>query len=280
MSAASQGLAKEPAIPALDDGERIARLRLIRSENVGPVAWRHLIERYGSASPALAALPSLARRAGRPTPRICGEREAVAELEALERLGARPIVHGEPAYPEALAVLPDAPPVISVKGRGDLFDRPAVAIVGARNASIAGKRYARTLARELGEAGFAVVSGLARRPAGHGRAALLVDRFSPLAVAAVGTIALSGILTAALYLGTAADPWATGYGRVLLAKGVLFLATGAVGAYNWRRLTPRLGNPAGTRALLRSVRLELALAAGVLLATAVLAHLALPREME
>ena len=162
VSAASQGLAKEPALPALDDGERIARLRLIRSENVGPVAWRHLIERYGSASPALAALPSLARRAGRPTPRICGEREAVAELEALERLGARPIVHGEPAYPEALAVLPDAPPVISVKGRGDLFDRPAVAIVGARNASIAGKRYARTLARELGEAGFAVVSGLAR----------------------------------------------------------------------------------------------------------------------
>ena len=162
MFAASQGLAKAPTVPALDDGERVARLRLIRSENVGPVAWRHLIERYGSASPALAALPSLARRAGRPAPRICGEREAVAELEALERLGARPIVHGEPAYPEALAVLPDAPPVISVKGRGDLFDRPAVAIVGARNASIAGKRYARTLARELGEAGFAVVSGLAR----------------------------------------------------------------------------------------------------------------------
>lgn len=126
----------------------------------------------------------------------------------------------------------------------------------------------------------AVVSGLARRPEGHGRAAVLVDRFSPLAVAAVGTVALSGILTAALYLGTFADPWATGYGRVLLAKVVLFLATGAVGAYNWRRLTPRLGNPAGTRALLRSVRLELALAAGVLLATAVLAHLAMPREME
>lgn len=162
MSAASQGLAKAPTVPALDDGERIARLRLIRSENVGPVAWRHLIERYGSAAGALAALPSLARAAGRPTPRICGEREAVAELEALERLGARAVAHGEPAYPEALAVLPDAPPVISVKGRGDLFDRPAVAVVGARDASIAGRRYARTLARELGEAGFAVVSGLAR----------------------------------------------------------------------------------------------------------------------
>ena len=162
VSVASQGLAKASTVPALDDEGRIACLRLIRSENVGPIAYRHLIERYGSASRALEALPSLARRGGNPTPRICGEREALAELEALERLGARPIVLGEPAYPEALAMLPDAPPVISVKGRSDLLDRPAVAVVGARNASIAGRRYARTLARELGEAGFAVVSGLAR----------------------------------------------------------------------------------------------------------------------
>lgn len=162
MSAAPRGLAKASTIPALDDEGRIACLRLIRSENVGPIAYRHLIERYGSAPRALEALPSLARRRGAPAPRVCGEREAAAELETLERLGARTIMLGEPAYPEALAMLPDAPPVISVKGRGDLLDRPAVAVVGARNASTAGRQYARTLARELGEADFAVVSGLAR----------------------------------------------------------------------------------------------------------------------
>ena len=93
-------------------------------------------------------------------------------------------------------------------------------------------------------------------------------------------IALSGTVTAVIYVGTFANLPATGYGRVLLLKVVLFLATGAVGAYNWRTLLPRLGNATGTRALLRSARLELTLAAGVLLTTAVLVHLAMPREME
>ncbi len=126
----------------------------------------------------------------------------------------------------------------------------------------------------------AVAGGLAERPRGHRRVAALVGRFSPLAVAAVGSIAVTGVLTAALYVGGFAELGTTGYGRVLLVKVVLFLAAGAVGAWNWRRLTPRLGDAAGTRALLRSARLELVLAAGVLAATAVLAHLAMPGEME
>ena len=126
----------------------------------------------------------------------------------------------------------------------------------------------------------AVVSGLERQPAGHGRTVVLAGRFSPLAVAAVGLIAVSGIVTAVLYVGTFADLRETGYGRVLLLKVVLFLATGAVGAYNWGILLPRLGTETGARALLRSARLELTLAAGVLLATAVLVHLAMPSEME
>ena len=126
----------------------------------------------------------------------------------------------------------------------------------------------------------AVVSGLARQPVGQGRAVVLAGRFSPLAVAAVGLIAVSGTVTAVLYVATFADLWTTGYGRVLLLKLVLFLATGAIGAYNWRILLPRLGAGTGARALLRSARLELTLAAGVLLATAVLVHLAMPREME
>jgi putative copper export protein len=127
---------------------------------------------------------------------------------------------------------------------------------------------------------IAVVSGLARQPPGHGPAAVLASRFSPLALAAVGLIALSGTVTAVIYVGTFANLPATGYGRVLLLKVVLFLATGAIGAFNSRILLPRLGTETGTRALLRSARLELTLAAGVLLVTAVLVHLAMPAEME
>ena len=125
----------------------------------------------------------------------------------------------------------------------------------------------------------AIVSGLASHAHGHGPAAALARGFSPLAQAAVGLIALSGTITAVLYVGTPASLWTTGYGRVLLLKVVLFLATGAVGARNWRILLPRLGNEPGTRALLRSARVELTLAAAVLLVTAVLVHLAMPAEM-
>ncbi|MDE2907048.1 MAG: CopD family protein [Acidobacteriota bacterium] len=126
----------------------------------------------------------------------------------------------------------------------------------------------------------AIVSGLARRPVGQGPTVVLAGRFSPLAVAAVGLIAVSGAITAVFYVTAFADLWTTGYGRVLLLKVVLFLATGAIGAYNWRILLPRLGTGTGVRALLRSARLELTLAAAVLLATAVLVHLAIPSEME
>ena len=125
----------------------------------------------------------------------------------------------------------------------------------------------------------AIVSGVAREARGHGRTAVLGLEFSPMARVAVGVVVLSGVLTAFFYLRVPADLWTTGYGRVLLLKVGLFLVTGAVGAYNWRILLPRLGNEPGTRALLRSARLELVLAAGVLLVTAVLVHLAMPAEM-
>lgn len=125
----------------------------------------------------------------------------------------------------------------------------------------------------------AVTSRLRREPEGRGRIADLVRRFSPMALAAVSTIALSGVVAGVFYLGSVGDLWATPYGRALLLKVVLFLATGAVGAYNWRRLTPRLGEASGPARLLRWARLELILAAAVLLVTAVLVHLGMPREM-
>ena len=162
MTAAATITAENPKLHELADDERVTRLRLLRSENVGPITYHQLIARYGTASAALDALPSLARRGGRSTLRITSHRQARDELAALKRTGARLLTHGERLYPDSLAAMPDAPPLISIKGNADLLRRPTVAMVGARNASGAGVRFARTLAAELGEAGFAVVSGLAR----------------------------------------------------------------------------------------------------------------------
>ncbi len=147
----------------LSDAERIAWLRLIRSENVGPVTFLRLIERFGTAEAALAALPDLARRGGRVRSlRITGRAEAMRELESLARLGARAVAVCEPDYPAALAAIDDPPPVLAVRGHGHVLKRHAVAVVGARTASVNGRRFAETLARELAAAGCLVVSGLAR----------------------------------------------------------------------------------------------------------------------
>ncbi len=146
-----------------DDRERIDRLRLFRSENVGPVIFRQLIDLYGDAATALDALPTLAERGGRRAPlRVCPREEAERELEALARLGARCLFLGEDEYPTALAAIDDAPPMLAAIGHTHLLKRPALAIVGARNASINGQRFAEILARDLVAADFVIVSGLAR----------------------------------------------------------------------------------------------------------------------
>lgn len=147
----------------LTHAERIDWLRLTRAENVGPVTFFRLIERFGTATAALSALPDLARRGGRSQPlRIPSKVEAEREAAALAKAGAQLLAACEPDYPEALAAVDDAPPVLSVAGNGHLLRRPAVGVVGARNASIAGRRMAEQLARDLAGAGFLVVSGLAR----------------------------------------------------------------------------------------------------------------------
>lgn len=148
----------------MDDGleDRIARLRLIRSDNIGPVTYRQLIARFGSATAALEAVPRLASRGGGRAPRLATRDLAERELERVEQLGARHLFIGQPLYPPLLAGMEGAPPVLTVKGRTTLLDLPAVAIVGARNASAAACRFARTLAHGLGDAAQVVVSGLAR----------------------------------------------------------------------------------------------------------------------
>jgi DNA processing protein len=168
---------------AFSDNERRDWLRLARTESVGPVTFAQLIARYRSPAAALAAIPELARRGGRAQPpRIPSLAEVDAELAAGARLGARLIASGETDVPPLLAALDPPPPVIWALGRTELLARPGVAIVGARIASAAGQRFARDLARQVGAAGYPIVSGLARG----------VDAAAHQGALASGTIAVLG----------------------------------------------------------------------------------------
>ncbi|MGD1878970.1 MAG: DNA-processing protein DprA [Kiloniellaceae bacterium] len=147
----------------LSDTQRLDWLRLIRSENVGPVVFRQLLERYGSPAAALEALPDLAQRAGgKRRFHICPPAEAEAELKAVRKAGGRLIALCEPDYPALLRALDDAPPVLCLLGSAAAFAPPCVGIVGARNASANGRRLAERIAADLAAAGVVVASGLAR----------------------------------------------------------------------------------------------------------------------
>lgn len=142
--------------------DRIARLRLARTPRIGPVSYRELIRRFGSAGAAIAALPELASRGGGRAPVPWPREDAERELARATALGARHLFLGEPDYPAALAELDDAPAALTLRGSLAIVERPVVAMVGARNASAAACRFARMLAHGLAEAGIVVVSGLAR----------------------------------------------------------------------------------------------------------------------
>jgi len=146
----------------MQDQERRDRVKLARSEGIGPISFRRLLQRYGSARAALEALPELAQKSG--FTRFAAPAAVVLEREwaALAKMGARMLILGDPEYPAALADLADAPPVLSVLGDIGLLSRRAVAVVGSRNASANGLRMAEQLAGDLAEAGLVVVSGLAR----------------------------------------------------------------------------------------------------------------------
>lgn len=142
--------------------ERIARLRLMRSETIGPVTYWQLVSRFGSAAAALDAVPALAARGGGRIPKLVSRDAAVREMERVAGLGARYLFRGDPDYPHLLAEVESAPPALIAKGRAELLAAPAIAMVGARNASAAACRFARQLAQGIGAAGAVVVSGLAR----------------------------------------------------------------------------------------------------------------------
>jgi DNA processing protein len=154
---------RTPSAPQLTDSERLDRLRLIRTDNVGPRTFRSLLQHFGSPRAALERLPDLARRGGASGPgRICSEDDARAELASARKIGVSLVAPEEAAYPPRLATLDDAPPLLAVRGAPEVMTRPMIAIVGSRNASGAGLKFAGQLARDLGDAGFVVISGLAR----------------------------------------------------------------------------------------------------------------------
>jgi DNA processing protein len=141
---------------------RLARLRLIRTPTIGPVTYRQLLARFGSAERAIEALPDLAARGGGKPPRIADAAIVEREIARVEKLGARYLFIDDMDYPPLLAELDNAPTVMTIRGDTALFARTSVAMVGARNASAAACRFARGLAVELGREGVVIVSGLAR----------------------------------------------------------------------------------------------------------------------
>lgn len=169
-----------PPLPPTSEDEQFMCLRLLRSRRVGISTYNRLLIEHGTAQNALAALPEVARAAGVSKYEFCPEGVVHAELKAGRALGAQLIANGTPAYPKILTDLSDAPPFLWVIGDADFFQKPMVAIVGARNASSLGTRMARGLAKDLGAAGYVIASGLARG----------IDAAAHLASLETGTVAV------------------------------------------------------------------------------------------
>lgn len=169
-----------PPLPPTTEDSWFSKLRLLRSRRVGPVTFHRLLAEHGSAQNALDALPKMARAAGMSGYEICPASAVTAEVNAAKAAKARLLCFDAPLYPPALSQLSSAPPLLWAIGDLQHLTRPMIAVVGARNASSLGTRMARSLARDLGAAGFTVVSGLARG----------VDTAAHLASLETGTIAV------------------------------------------------------------------------------------------
>jgi DNA processing protein len=152
---------RENSISVLSQQEAFARIRLLRSPNIGPVTYRQLIARFGNAAAASEALPELGSR-GKFRYRAAPKDRIEREIEGVIAAGARYLFHDQPDYPELLSSLASAPPIITCRGRLELASKPCAALVGARSASAGSIKLARTFASRLAQAGFTVVSGLAR----------------------------------------------------------------------------------------------------------------------
>ena len=158
----SQQSSTHPQLRPTTEEENFLWLRLLRSRRVGPSTFHRLLTEYGGIGAAFAALPGIAAAAGVKDYEPCAVETVAREFETARKFGATAIFHGSEDYPDALYDLPDAPPFLWARGDLTLLSKPKVALVGARNASSLGTRMARGLAKDLGEKGYVIVSGLAR----------------------------------------------------------------------------------------------------------------------
>lgn len=174
-------LESEKPAAELSPEQRTDWLRLIRTENIGPATFRRLLNRFGSAAAALEALPRLSQKGGRAAPLKAPPQSSIEdELAATDKLDARIVAMGEPDYPTLLKYIPGAPPMVTLKGGTNLNWNRTVGIVGARNASAAGQRMTKLVAGDLGDAGYVIISGLARG----------IDAAAHTATLATGTVAV------------------------------------------------------------------------------------------
>lgn len=207
----------------MSDAERFARLRLARTDRVGPVAFSQLLQRFGSALRAVEALPDLVRRSGRDGYALPAVERVEAELAAGERVGARLILLGDADYPPVLAAVDPPPPVLWTLGDPTLLSRPCIGVVGARIASAGGQRIARGLSQQLGEAGHVVVSGLARG----------IDAAAHMGALPTGTVAVLGGGVDDIYPSENADLY-----RQIVEKGCI-VSESPIGARAQARDFPR-----------------------------------------
>jgi len=214
-----------PFIVDADPAERRARLRLARSPRIGPVSFREALQHFGSA-----------RRACREL-KVVSDADITREEQALARIGGRFLVLGDGDYPAPLAALADAPPALSAVGDVGVLARPMLAIVGARDASLAGRRFAAELAAALGAAGFVVASGLARG----------IDAAAHEAALATGTVAVLAGGIDQVY-----PPQNAGLQRAIAERGLLLAET-------------PIGTPPIARSFPRRNRIVSGLSAGVIL---------------
>ncbi len=175
-----QHSSNHPPLPPTTEEDRFSWLRLLRSRKVGPATFRRLLSEHGSAQNALAALPEMARAAGINGYEICPPGVIEAELKAAQAAKARLVCLGSADFPIALQDVSDAPPLLWAVGDLSMLQKPAIAMVGARNCSSLGARMARGLAKELGDLGHVIVSGLARG----------IDTSAHMAALETGTIAV------------------------------------------------------------------------------------------
>ncbi len=170
--------------PHLRGTNPVDALRLIRSEQVGPMTFFRLVKFCGSVEKAIEMAPSISKRGGRAKPiKITAKADAEREYEALTKFGAEVVMYGEERYPRLLQQIADAPPILTVHGHTHLASNTnMVGMVGARNASANGCIFAKKLAGDLGAAGNIVVSGLARG----------IDAAAHRGALATGTIAVIG----------------------------------------------------------------------------------------